>query len=108
MDTDASGMTYAYCLSKNSSGEVGFYKFTGNSNYGEIIPANRAYLIINDGGSGARSFYGFDVEEDSKTAIQAVETVGEDGEIYDLSGRRVVGQPRKGIYVKNGKKIVIK
>ena len=108
VDTDASGMTYAYCLSKNSSGEVGFYKFTGNSNYGEIIPANRAYLIINDGGSGARSFYGFDVEEDIKTAIQAVETVGEDGEIYDLSGRRVVGQPRKGIYVKNGKKIVIK
>jgi hypothetical protein len=31
-----------------------------------------------------------------------------DGPIYDLSGRRIIGQPQKGIYVKNGKKFVIK
>ena len=29
-----------------------------------------------------------------------------DGNIYDLTGRRLNGQPAKGIYVKNGKKVV--
>ncbi|MBO5583033.1 MAG: hypothetical protein J5942_00895 [Prevotella sp.] len=43
------------------------------------------------------------------TGISAVKTAADskDGEWYDLSGRRV-GQPAKGIYVKNGKKVVIK
>ena len=31
-----------------------------------------------------------------------------DAVLYDLSGRRVQGNPRSGIYVKNGKKIIIK
>ena len=30
-----------------------------------------------------------------------------DGEWYDLSGRRVA-QPAKGIYVKNGRKVIVK
>lgn len=28
--------------------------------------------------------------------------------IYDLSGRRVKGTPKKGGYIQNGKKVVIK
>lgn len=101
-DADLANPGNAYCLNKNASNEVGFYKFTDSG----TIPANRAYLVISP--SLARAFYGFDVDEDPKTAIQAVKTVSDEGEVYDLSGRRVVGQPRKGIYVRNGKKFVIK
>ena len=101
-DADLVNPGNAYCLNKNASNEVGFYKFTDSG----TIPANRAYLVISP--SLARAFYGFDVDEDPKTAIQAVKTVSDEGEVYDLSGRRVVGQPRKGIYVRNGKKFVIK
>ena len=49
------------------------------------------------------------VHEGETTGINAVSSAAanEDGEWYDLSGRRVA-QPAKGIYVKNGKKVVIK
>ncbi|MDY6438143.1 MAG: hypothetical protein SPK85_03395 [Prevotella sp.] len=47
--------------------------------------------------------------EGETTGISTVKMAADskDGEWYDLSGRRV-GQPAKGIFVKNGKKIVIK
>ena len=31
-----------------------------------------------------------------------------DGQYYDLQGRRVVGQPHRGIYIVNGKKVMVK
>lgn len=90
----------AYCLSKSGS-TVGFYKFTA----GGTIPAHRAYIVIP---AGARQFYGF--SEGGTTAIESLTPaiVEEEGDVYDLSGRRVVGQPQKGVYVKNGKKMIIK
>ena len=93
----------AYCLSNETTGSargVGFYTYSGS------IPAHRAYLVV---AASAREFLGFD-GNDNATGIalpEAEVTVG-DNPVYDLSGRRVAGQPQKGIYVKNGKKIVIK
>lgn len=98
VDFDTEAPSNAYCLSKGDKG-VGFYAFTGT------IPANRAYLVI---ASSARSFsIGGD---DNTTGIETPEVVvvEGDGPIYDLLGRQVTGQPQKGIYVKNGKKVVIK
>ena len=104
-DELASILTYAYCLSKNASNQVGFYKFSGNG-VDEIIPANHAYLEIS-GTNATRSFYGI---ADDATAIEgaAPAMTEETGDVYDLSGRRVVGQPQKGIYVKNGQKFIVK
>ena len=104
-DELASILTYAYCLSKNASNQVGFYKFSGNG-VDEIIPANHAYLVIS-GTNATRSFYGI---ADDTTAIEGVAPAmtEETGDVYDLSGRRVVGQPQKGIYVKNGQKFIVK
>ena len=31
----------------------------------------------------------------------------ESSDIYDLSGRRVQGTPKKGVYMQNGKKVII-
>ena len=49
------------------------------------------------------------VFEGTTTGINAVSSSADkmDGEWYDLSGRRVA-QPAKGIYVKNGKKVIVK
>ena len=96
----------AYCLSKETTGSargVGFYTYTGT------IPAHRAYLVVAGGPSSARGFLGFG-DDDNTTGISLPEAVviENDGPIYDLSGRRIIGQPQKGIYVKNGKKFVIK
>ena len=44
--------------------------------------------------------------EDAATGIENVETVGEN-KYFDLQGRRVA-QPAKGLYIKNGKKMLVK
>lgn len=45
---------------------------------------------------------------DDPTGISSVRTAGSDTRLYDLQGRRVEGQPAKGLYISNGKKIMIK
>ena len=112
-DVDLANPGNAYCLSNETTGSargVGFYSYTSTDgpNGDGVIPAHRAYLVVN-GGSSARSFYGFG-DDNYTTDIDLPEAVviEDDGLIYDLSGRRVTGQPQKGIYVKNGKKVVIK
>ena len=91
-----------YMLVKGGSG-VGFYLWEGTD-----IPAGRGYLTI-AGGGGVKAFYPLSGDEGT-TAIDMTETADEarDAVLYDLSGRRVQGNPRSGIYVKNGKKIIIK
>ena len=44
------------------------------------------------------------------TTIDAIRTVNceQDSPYYDLQGRRVNGKPKQGLYIKNGKKVVIK
>lgn len=85
-----------FVLMKGAQG-VGFYKTTNAFTVG----ANSAYIEIP---SAARTFIGFD---DMTTAIEAVSTMQQNGEVYDLQGRRVVA-PQKGLYIINGKKVVIK
>ena len=106
VDDATAAPSNAYCLSKETTGSargVGFYTYTGT------IPAHRAYLVVAGGPSLARGFLGFS-DDDNTTGISLPEAVviENDGPIYDLSGRRIIGQPQKGIYVKNGKKVVIK
>ena len=45
---------------------------------------------------------------DDPTGISSVRVAGSDTRLYDLQGRRVEGQPAKGLYISNGKKIIIK
>jgi hypothetical protein len=106
VDVATAAPSNAYCLSKETTGSargVGFYTYEGT------IPAHRAYLVVAGGPSLTRGFLGFG-DDDNTTGISLPEAVviENDGPIYDLSGRRVTGQPQKGIYVKNGKKFVIK
>ena len=104
-DTDASEMSYAYCLSNGSNG-VGFYKYTGNGVY-EIIPANRAYLIIVGSNSApAYNFLGFD-EDDATSLSEELRVKSEESIVYDLQGRKV-DKPTHGLYIVNGKKVLIK
>ena len=106
VDAATDAPSNAYCLSKETTGSargVGFYTYTGT------IPAHRAYLVVAGDPSLTRGFLGFG-DDDNTTGISLPEAVviENDGPIYDLSGRRIIGQPQKGIYVKNGKKVVIK
>lgn len=103
-----SGSYLFYKLSTNSAGaEVGFY-FGAENGAAFNIPAHKAYLAIpgtytTPGGASAFVF-------DETVGINTVqkEALSAEG-IYTLSGIRVNGDNlTKGIYIVNGKKIVIK
>lgn len=69
------------------------------------MPAGKAYLPIAKNVAPAGSKLSL-VFEDA-TGINQYQNIQADGIFYDLQGRRV-GNPQKGIYVRNGKKVVIK
>ena len=80
---------------------VGFYK----TNDAFTVGANTAYLPALAGGNGgARTFIGFD-EATGIANLNANANLN--GEVYNLQGQRVVA-PQKGLYIVNGKKVVIK
>ena len=101
----ASGKTY-YTLSRGSdgTGPVGFYQFSGST-----LAANKAFFVITTS-SPVRAYYGFG-EDGGETGIAGLPAETElSGDVwYDLSGRRLEGKPAaKGIYVKNGRKYLVK
>jgi hypothetical protein len=87
------------------SGDYGvkFYVSHGSSTLG----ANKAYLQIPTSIMGAREYINF--EEDNVTGIVGPEymTQEDHGELYNLNGQRITN-PKRGIYIKNGKKIMIR
>ena len=86
----------------NGTQGVGFYKAASAFTVG----ANTAYIeALADG--EARSFIGFNFGGET-TAIEGVATVKENnGEVYNLQGQRVV-KATKGLYIVNGKKVLVK
>ena len=86
-----------YVLNNGSQG-VGFYKLAS----GKTLGVGKAYLIYT--GSLAREFFSLD----ETTGIEDInrETIT-NNRYYDLQGRRVEN-PTNGIYIVNGKKVVIK
>ncbi len=88
----------SYALAKLSDSSVGFKLITTGVN----IPANKAYYTAS---SSSRSYYTFGGTATAINGIASDEVA--DGAIYDLQGR-LVTNPRKGVYIRNGRKIIIK
>ena len=97
-----------YVLASGSNG-TGFYRVPTE---GTTLAAGRAYLSIPAETAASRSALrlAFD-DEDEATGISASLTNNEErivnGAVYDLQGRRVE-QPQPGLYIRNGKKVIIK
>ena len=89
---------YMYVLNNGTQG-VGFYKLKD----GKSLSPGKAFLYYT--GSLAREFFGFDEATGIDATLVNSEKVN--SEVYDLQGRRVA-QPTKGLYIVNGKKVVIK
>lgn len=96
-----------YVLRKGDDDVVRFYKSYGGSTLG----ANKAYLQIPTSvitsAMNSREYINF--EEDDVTGIVGPEysTQEDNGEYYNLNGQRETS-PKSGIYIKNGKKIIIR
>jgi len=76
-----------------------FKTFTGTT-----IPAGKAYLNIS--GSAPQLLLSFGGETTGIANVNS-KVANEKGGIFDLSGRRVA-QPTKGLYIVNGKKVLVK
>lgn len=96
--TGSATSTDIYVLGNGNKG-LGFYMLSGT------LQVGKGYLNISVGAGAKPSFITF--EETTGISNTAVETKEDDGTYYNLQGVRVMN-PQKGIYIKNGKKIVIK
>jgi len=99
---NAEGDRLLYKLANDNG--IGFY---WDSTDGKSLTngANKAYLVLEEPVYGAKPYYMLD----SVTGINAVKSDCEvhSGVFYTLSGVRVTN-PQKGMYIVNGKKVVIK
>ncbi len=101
---DEDGSYLFYILSTNSEGnEVGFY-FKNEEGAAFTNAPHKAYLAVP--AEMAASFYSFDSGSDGINNV--VTNVNANNDVYSLSGVRMNGKLNKGIYIKNGKKVVIK
>jgi hypothetical protein len=110
--TSDNGYNYIFgyrTLNTTPSGKVtlGFFKPTGSN-----LPANSAYLYSRyNVTADAQGFAIFFDDDDTTTAIDAVEsaaTADDNAPYYSLQGVRYAGKPAAGIYIHNGKKVIIK
>ena len=90
----------------DSRNPIGFYKL---NNTVTTIPGNKAFLVLTNAEAQAKGFV-LEFEDGGTTGIETIENSKhstEDGVYYDLQGRRVEN-PTRGVYIVNGKKVVIK
>ena len=90
----------------DSRNPIGFYKVKSNVTN---IPGNKAFLVLTNAEAQAKGFV-LEFEDGGTTGIETIENSRhstEDGVYYDLQGRHVEN-PTRGVYIVNGKKVVIK
>lgn len=98
------GTYYNYILTQPAGKAVGFYRANSSN-----VAVGKAYLRIPQSG-GARQFTFIGLDGNSEASgISQIETekLNLEDSVYNLQGLRVA-QPQKGLYIMNGKKIIIK
>lgn len=100
--TGSATSTDIYVLGNGGNG-LGFYMLKNT------LQAGKGYLKISGDAGAKATFIGFEETEAAETTGISDYTVPstEDDNFYNLQGVRVV-RPQKGIYIKNGKKMIIK
>ena len=104
--TAATGTNYVLGFDSTNGNRIGFYHVSGGSAF--ALGANRAYLKL-DGSGDPTHVKGFAINfgNDIADGVNAVKTAEDNGKIFDLSGREV-SKPVRGIYIKDGRKVVVK
>ncbi len=110
--------TYCNWTIQESSNVAGGYWFYSMRNNGTtpgslvIMSATSAFDAYSDSEGWSSTYsniYQFgEVDDDDPNAVTAVNaaTTGDDSPLYDMLGRRVTS-PAKGIYIRNGKKVIV-
>ena len=95
-----------------SSAVTDYYALNGKAfvwvKYAIEIGANKCWLQIGDQPAAARAMTRSIVGGGDTTNMDDVRWQMEDGNYYDLQGRKVEKPNRKGIYIKGGKKVIVR
>lgn len=97
-EVESDGSSF-YALATKPSG-AGFFLV----NNGVKIPKYKAYLQVSGSSAGASEGFYFD----ETTAINGITADNQEGYSYTLTGIKVKAPQQKGVYIKNGKKVVKK
>lgn len=89
---------------ENNPGKIGFW-WGADGGDSFAIAANKAYLAVPASVAGARNGFAFGDDATGINNVNVNENVN--GSVFDLQGRKV-SKPGKGLYIVNGKKVVIK
>ena len=100
LETVAKPATGTVYTLQNLNNTLGLYKYTGAN-----VKGGKAYYHLADGAAVHMGFV-FDFEGQT-TGVESIEVNAENQVIYDLSGRRVA-KAGKGLYIINGKKVLVK
>ena len=93
-----------YRLTMHNGTDIGFW-WGAENGAAFALAANKAYLAVPQ----TQARQGFSLFGDEPDGIDAtfVDNAGKSGEVFNLQGQRV-GSPKKGMYIVNGKKVVMK
>lgn len=72
----------------------------------KYLPANTSYLTVSSSAPDVISIITWDEYSAGVSTVEA--DVPADGAVYDLHGRRVASPDRKGVYIRNGRKFVVR
>jgi hypothetical protein len=107
-------------LVEQEDGDIIFVNTAGEGKYIDdeapaniTFPAGRAYIVVNKNtfstSTGvAPKFTIFHGDDDLNSIEETVNVEVKDDVIYDVAGRRIVKPTKAGIYIVNGKKMIIK
>lgn len=101
-----------FVLSNLSSGEAGFYV----ADAGVTVAQYKAYLMLADAGDAKDGGFVFDFTPTGLKTIDNGQLIIDNSPVYNLNGQRVEGSKLnvqssklpKGVYIVNGKKVVLK
>ena len=102
---------YAY---GNNNGKQSYILFSGDFivvDEVSFITAHRCWLNVTTSGSDAPKMLSIGDDDGNATGIattNVTNVANADDAWYSLDGRRINGKPAKGIYIKGGRKVVIK
>ena len=92
---------YNYILNVVNN-QIGFYRAAEKT-----VAKNRAYLSTSIGAASARIDIFFDDDTNGIKKIENAASNKENGTFFNLAGQRVA-QPSKGLYIVNGRKVIVK
>lgn len=102
------GNYYYYKLTTKNKANFGFYFGTADGGPFKMNNTSRAYLVLpREQSSSVKSLVLDDAILETAVSLPT-ESKTTDGRTYDLSGRLCQGKLTPGIYIQNGRKIVVK